>query len=53
MRIVLIAAMAGLLAASVPILAKDQPVISLPRVSKWEMNYDIDSCLCDGIRMRR
>ena len=44
MRIVLLAAVASLLATSVPMLAKDQSVISLPRVSKWEMNYDIDSC---------
>lgn len=44
MRMVRLAAMASLLATSVPLLAKDQPVIPLLRVSKWEMNYDVDSC---------
>ncbi len=44
MRIVTCAAITALLVTAVPVLAKDQPVISLPRMSKWEMNYDVDSC---------
>lgn len=44
MRIVTCGTLAALLVTAVPVLAKDQPVISLARTTKWEMNYDVDSC---------
>ena len=44
MRIVICTAMFSLLATSVPAAGGDQPVISLARTTKWEMNYDVDSC---------
>ena len=44
MRIVLLAAVASLLATSVPAQSADAAVVSLAKTTKWEINYDSDSC---------
>lgn len=44
MRFIAVFAVIGLSCHSIPAMAKDRPVISLPKTSKWEINYDRDFC---------
>lgn len=44
MRVFTSAIMLSLLAAQVPAAAANKAPLSLPATSKWEMNYDEDSC---------
>lgn len=44
MRGIVACLIASLLAAPLAANAKDDPVVSLAKVTKWEMNYDADSC---------
>lgn len=44
MRIVASLTISALVVTSTMALAADKPPLSLPKTSKWEMNYDEDSC---------
>lgn len=44
MRTFLVGALLGMIAAPLPVQAKDSPPISLAKTGKWEMKYNPDSC---------
>ena len=44
MRIILVGALLGMIAAPLPVQAKDAPAIALARTTQWEMKYNPDSC---------
>ena len=44
MRFVCSAIIFTLTSFSLPVMAKDEAVVSLAKTSKWEMKYDLDSC---------